>query len=240
MRTKNRDTRRWWHGSAAGALIIVGGLAAGCSSTDMFGTSGAHAQAETPSSSSSSGSIGDRISDFLIGRPAQPGEAPVAGGPPPSDFNCPSVDIRQGAGTLSVTAPNAAGQNALGLRYQVNFGQTARECVVLGATVTMKVGVEGRVILGPAGGPGQLTVPLRYALVQEGTTPKTIWTKLYKVPVTIPPDQTNVPFTHVEDDMTIPVPKPAELDAYVIYVGFDPIGAAEESKKGRGKPKRKS
>jgi hypothetical protein len=224
MRTGDHDTAR--RETAVQAVFVVAALIlAACSSSNGIRPAAA------------GDSIGDRISDFLIGKPAQPGTAPAAG-EPADEFNCPSVDIRQGAGTLSITAPGA-GDGALGLRYQVNFGQTARECVVLGATVTMRVGVQGRVILGPAGGPGKVTVPLRYALVQEGPQPKTIWTKLYTVDVTVPPDQTNVPFTHVEQDMTIPVPKPAELDAYVIYVGFDPAGAAEDLKKGRGKPKRK-
>jgi len=35
------------------------------------------------------------------------------------------------------------------LRYQLSFGQTARECAVQGAIMIIKVGVQGRVILGP-------------------------------------------------------------------------------------------
>ena len=58
-------------------------------------------------------------------------------------------------------------------RYQVTIGQTARECAALGGVMTMKVGVQGRVLLGPAGGPGQVDIPLRMAVVQEGTNPKT-------------------------------------------------------------------
>ena len=49
--------------------------------------------------------------------------------------------------------------------------------------MTIKLGVQGRIILGPGGGPGQVDVPLRFALVEEGMQPKTIWTKFYQVPV---------------------------------------------------------
>ena len=98
----------------------------------------------------------------------------------------------------------------------------ARECAVLGATMTIKVGVEGRVILGPNGSPGEVVVPLRYAVVQEGVEPRTIMSKFYRVPVTVPPGQGNVPFTHVEEDLTFPTPSYADLQKYVIYVGFDP------------------
>jgi hypothetical protein len=98
----------------------------------------------------------------------------------------------------------------------------------------MRIGVLGRVILGPAGGPGQIDVPLRYAVVQEGAEPKTIATKMYRIPVTIPAGQTNVPFTHVEEAMTFPMPRPSELDAYVVYIGFDAV-AKPEPKAPRGR-----
>src|SRR5438477_196396 len=83
---------------------------------------------------------------------------------------------------------------------------------VVAGNMTMKVGVQGRVILGPAGAPGVIEVPVRLALVQEGVEPKTIWTKGYRVAVNVPPGQSNVPFVHIEEDITFPLPKPAELD----------------------------
>ena len=58
------------------------------------------------------------------------------------------------------------------LRYQLSFGQTARECSVQGGAMSIKVGVQGRVILGPMGGPGIVDVPLRYAVVREGRRPR--------------------------------------------------------------------
>ena len=71
------------------------------------------------------------------------------------DFECPGVSVRAGAGTLSMSA-GAAEDAAMNLRYQVGIGQTARECKLNGTTLTIRVGVQGRVILGPAGGPGQI------------------------------------------------------------------------------------
>jgi hypothetical protein len=108
-------------------------------------------------------------------------------------------------------------------RYQVSLGQMARECAALGGMMTMKVGIEGRVLLGPAGGPGQVDIPLRMAVVQEGTVPKTVLSKFYKLAVAIPPAQTSVPFVHVEQDLTFPMPRGADLDSYIVYVGFDPM-----------------
>jgi len=125
-------------------------------------------------------------------------------------------------------------------RYQVSIAQTARECAPLGSVMTMKVGVEGRVLLGPAGGPGQIDVPLRMAVVQEGPNPKTIVSKFYKLAVAIPPGQTSVPFVHVEQDLTFPTPRAADFEAYVVYVGFDPQSLNTKPERPAKKPKQKA
>src|ERR1041384_1067159 len=139
-----------------------------------------------------------------------------------AEVDCPGVTVRQGASTLSITQPGAEA-GPMTTRYQVSIAQTARECAPLGSVMTMKVGVEGRVLLGPAGGPGQIDVPLRMAVVQEGPNPKTILSKFYKLAVAVPPGQTSVPFMHVEQDLTFPMPRGGDLDAYIVYVGFDPL-----------------
>jgi len=166
------------------------------------------------------------MSAFFLGNPAT--GTGMAG--PTADVDCPSMDIRQGASTYAVSAPGAEA-NATNLRYQVSIARASRECAVLGATLTIKVGMQGRILLGPAGGPGQIDVPIRLALVQEGLQPKTIWTKLYRIPVTVPPGQTNVSFVQIEEDLTIPRPSAADLEAYILYLGFDPAGAKEPERK---------
>jgi hypothetical protein len=193
-------------------------------------------------------SITDRVGDFFKrlmpgGQDEQAAALPAGrattGETPEGEFDCPVVDIREGASTLMVQGPGES--QALSLRYQASFVRAARECIVKGKDVTIKVGVQGRVILGPAGGPGQLSIPLRYALVHEelGRT-KMIWSKLYVLPVESPGQQPNVPFAHVEEDMTIPIPKASELENYIVYIGFDPNGVPEKksSPPPKAKPKK--
>jgi hypothetical protein len=128
---------------------------------------------------------------------------------------------------------------ALDVRYQGSIIRTARECHVNAGVMTMKIGIEGRVITGPAGGPGTVEVPLRIAVVHEGINPKAIVSKLARIPVTVTGTVDRVTFTHVEPDVTFPLPQPlANIDSYVVYVGFDPVGAPPVKKKPAVKPKR--
>jgi hypothetical protein len=156
-----------------------------------------------------------------------------------ADIECPSVIVRTGAATLMIGSRPAEGDpTALDLRYQATIVRTARECRVNSGIMTMKVGIEGRVMSGPAGGPGTVNVPLRLALVQEGVNPKTILSKFATLQVEIAASANNVPFTHIDPEITFPLPQPiANIDSYVIYVGFDPAGAQQEKRKPAGKPK---
>src|SRR5665811_786017 len=100
---------------------------------------------------------------------------------------------------------------ALDVRYQGSIIRTARECHVNAGIMTMKVGIEGRVITGPAGGPGTVDVPLRIAVVQEGVNPKAVASKFGHETVTMNTSIDRVTFTHVESDIAFPLPQPCLL-----------------------------
>jgi hypothetical protein len=210
------------------AVVLVGfGIAAGGCSSGLSGSSSAPS-GEAPS-------FRDRMSAMFLGSPASGGDPAQAS--TPRDVDCPGVDIRSGAASYAVgERPGEASPTTL--RYQAEIARSARECAVLGANMSIKVGIQGRVVLGPAGGPGQIEVPMRMAVVREGARPKTVWTKLYRIPVTVPPGQTSVPFMQIEENMTFPVPSPDDLAALVIYVGFDP-GAGAPQQPERRRPHRK-
>jgi hypothetical protein len=153
----------------------------------------------------------------------------------PTDLECPTVTIRTGASAWQIPT----GQGPTNVRYQGALGQLARECAILGETMTMRVGVEGRLLVGPKGGPGSVNVPIRIALVAEGPQPKPIWTKFYSVPVQVPDGASQAVFSQVEDDLTFPLPADRRIENYVVYVGFDPTGAAPAKSPPRAAPKPK-
>jgi hypothetical protein len=213
-RGNNREQTRGRCGAAA--LVVSAALLSGCSLASSVG------------SSDDSPSFTSRFTSLFSG--ATPGVTqPHSPTPTAPEVECPGVDIRTGASTMNVAA-KTADATAGDLRYQFSFGQTARECAVQGANLSMKVGVQGRVILGPMGGPGQVDVPVRYAVVREGPQPKTVITKFKRISVIVPPAQTHVQFVDIEEGLTFPLPSRSELDAYVVYVGFDEIGDKNEKK----------
>jgi hypothetical protein len=192
------------------ALVVLGPALGGCSSPSLPSLPGWFG--------SSSSAAGDSSAAFT----------------PPENFECPAVTVRSGAAALSISA-NPADNSAMSQRYQLSLNDTARECKIAGPTLTMKVGVRGRVIVGPAGGPGQVDVPVRFAVVREGVDPKTIVTKFQRIGVTIASGEPHTAFSIVEDDLTFAFPRGAEIDSYVVYVGFDPV-SAQEMDKARRKP----
>ncbi len=202
-------------------MILLAVALAGCSSSSL------------DSASSGGSSFRDRMSQLFSGPSTGEARALVQNSADPNQ-DCPVADVRSGASTMQFPPGETQGT---ALRYQVSIARIARECAVRGPNMTVKVGVQGRVIIGPAGGPGQIEVPLRYAVVREGPEPKAILTKLYKFPVTIAEGQGNVPFLHIEEDITFTVPRRSDLENYVVYVGFDAAAAAAKEPPAK-KPRR--
>jgi hypothetical protein len=190
-------------------------------------------------SPASSQSLGDRFKSLFGGgskseepaqsAPADPTEAQV-------EENCPPVTIRAGASTYAV---GASGKPATGneVRFQATITKTARDCTKANGEITARIGIQGRVIAGPAGAPGSVEIPLRVAVVQGGVSEKVIATKPYRTTVAMS-EEGNVPFSLVADDVVYPIPPGAVADSYIFYIGFDPQALAPEPKAKAAKKKK--
>jgi hypothetical protein len=213
-------------GLLALALAVAGCAGGGSPSTST----------EPPPDSSSSSSFSDKVKNFFSNSSAKSRQAATGA---QTDVYCPFIEIRQGASTLAIgqTGDNAA----MTLKYQGTFVRAARECAVVGADMVMKIGVQGRVIVGPAGGEGQVEVPLRIAVVHETTAgSKTVVTKLIRIPVAMPAATPFKEFTHIEEGFAFPMPSAATIEDYTVYIGFDPLAAnPQEKKPAKPKPKPK-
>jgi hypothetical protein len=182
-------------------------------------------------------SITDRFKSLFGGKPDEPAGNAVPATSQPADSNdlfCPEVKIRAGASTYAVAAP---GKQAVGndLRFQATITRTARDCTLTGGEIAARIGIQGRVIAGPAGTPGTIEIPLRVAVVQGGVQERTIATKVYRTSVSMA-DVGNTPFSLVAEDLVYPVPPGATGDSYIFYIGFDPQALKPEP---AAKPARK-
>jgi hypothetical protein len=234
------NSKRWRDRAPIAALLSLTLLAPGCSGGgSLFGGPAASTTAPAPAPVPAAASSGDRwlpadITNLFAGS-SDKAPQPVAGATP--DVECPYIQIREGASTLII---NGAGDNAaMSLKYEGTFVRAARQCAVVAGQMVMKVGVEGRIVLGPQGGPGQINVPLRIAIVDEKpSSSKTIVTRLIVVPVMVASADDNPIFTHVEDNLSFPLPSPAaELENYIVYIGFDPLAAQAQQRHEKPKPR---
>jgi len=188
--------------------------------------------------------IGDRFSQLFGGSSSTTNAQLV--GTPPAPFggagapqggayeDCPAVAVREGASTLQVGLRPGQITDNNELRYQGTISRNARDCTQYAGQVNTRVGIQGRIIVGPAGAPAAVDVPIRIAIVQEGVQPRTVATKLYRTTVDLG-GQSNVSFSFVAEDLSFPVPSPEAASAYVIYIGFDPESARTPPPRQKGK-----
>jgi hypothetical protein len=229
-------------------LLALALLAPGCSGGLNLGSLGGSSTASAPAPASptapppSDPSFKDKITDFFAGSSAKSPQQ-VTGTQEVED--CPLINIRQGASTLIVgptgiaSSGDSTDNGAMEVKYQGTFVRAARECALVAGQLVMKIGVQGRIIIGPAGGPGQVDVPLRIAVVRETAAgAKPITTKFVRIPVTVASATENPTFTHVEEGLSFPMPR--DIDNYVIYIGFDPLSLQADHPAAKPKPKPKA
>jgi hypothetical protein len=179
-------------GRKAGWALAVLGLAglAGCSS-----------------SGESSMGVGDML---LTGGATRPPPQQVA----VEDVYCPTVTVMDGGSAIQVYAGGRAG-DASALRSQVSISELARECRGQpdGSTL-VRVGVEGRALLGVGGGAGRFNVPVQ--IVVKGA-PGVIANRSRQTSVAIPSGDTQASFTVIENGIVVPA---AYANSFEIEVGL--------------------
>lgn len=147
----------------------------------------------------------------IFGGEQKEGEPPPPGATP----DCPEVFIDTGAAMVR-SPPDA---DAANVRYQLSLGQTARQCIVDGDHLTIRVGVEGSAVLGAAGQAGVFGADLRVAIRRQKDD-TLVASKIYRVSTSIAKGGTRSEFQVIADPFTIPVMSPRAQDDYEILVGF--------------------
>ncbi len=135
-----------------------------------------------------------------------------------TEFGCPELNILENAAGYRGGTP---AQQASGVSYQASIANIARECVFLGNQLRLRVGVEGRVLLGQSGKPGTFSVPVRIVVKRRNDI---VTQRFVRLSITVPGNETQADFAHVEDNITVPITANDPGDEYDVYVGLDATG----------------
>ncbi|MCJ2031236.1 hypothetical protein MKK50_17870 [Methylobacterium sp. J-043] len=146
------------------------------------------------------------------------GEAPAVTAPraqDPGDVYCPPVFVPDGGAAIQAFA-GAAGDNRR-LRHQVVLGRLSRECKARpDGSVAVRVGVELRALLGPAGAAGRFDVPVTIG-VKYNEQP--VMMRSHRVAVVVPAGAVQGEATVIENDLTVPADKATGYDIEVTLAG---------------------
>lgn len=160
---------------------------------------------------------GSVFGNLLAFHTSDPGPAPAAGARD-EPIVCPVIEILDGTSSYRTYAGTE--QTNETVRYQFSMGEVARDCTKSGKEILVKVGVEGRVLLGPAGTPGAFTVPVRIAVRHDGDG-KVVASRLYQAPATIAAGADSTTFQIVSEPLAVPFLSAHADGDYTILVGFD-------------------
>ena len=181
-------------------------LLAGCGSvTSFFGSSAQNAT-----------QLNVGANPRPVARPAaNPGEKPKVLPVASQDIACPVVDIAEGGAAMRAGGPDNAS-----VRYQFNIGDTARQCDPAGPQqATLKIGVSGELVIGPAGSAGTFSAPLKITVTHEADK-KEVFSQTYKVEATSDGIAAGS-FRVVTDPIMLPLTTLQLADVYSISVGFE-------------------
>jgi hypothetical protein len=166
--------------------------------------------------SPSSQSAGSTLRNFALygGATQPPSQQPTDN---ERDLTCPSVTVSENGAAYRNTPASASSVN-----FQASLINTARECAFQGNQVSIRVGVEGRLLLGTNGKPGTYSVPVRIQVKRRNDV---VTQRFAQVSVTIPVNETQAEFAHVEERITVPISETDPGNEYDVYVSFEASGA---------------
>ncbi|MDB5535686.1 MAG: hypothetical protein JWQ65_561 [Devosia sp.] len=185
-------------GLAIGATGLVAAALAGCSMGGMFGGGSPAADANLANSSATPTAMAQAQTSAL----------------PAIATACPPIKVRTGTEAMFYYGNGKVGDPRT-LQYQGVIDKSTRNCVVSNGLITVQMGVEGRVLLGPTGTQTSVTVPIRFAVERDK---QAIFSEKYQIPVAITPPAQAGNFIKVVQNVAIPYLGGEDI---TIWVGFD-------------------
>lgn len=136
---------------------------------------------------------------------------------------CPGVTLRDGTAFFNSYAKGGQDDPAK-LVHQSAITDVTRSCTRADGQMTIKVGVAGKVVVGPAGGAGTVNMPIRIAVIR-GT--EVLYSQLHKNVVQVTDPSTATQFVFTVPNVVIPIPTARDIQ---IFAGFDDAPAKKSAK----------
>jgi hypothetical protein len=130
---------------------------------------------------------------------------------------CPRLSISPRGGHLTIYEDGRAG-DGLAIMHRGEITKTARECQIEPGRVTVKYGFSGRVLLGPRGKGGNVTLPVN--VIVTDTKREKIASDSLTVGATVAVDNPIGYFSTVRS-LTFAIPEGTRPGDFEVFVGFD-------------------
>lgn len=150
---------RSWH--SAGIRLLVAGtiglMVSGCGMSTLTSGMGGMFGGGTASTGPSKRGVTE---EGLLSS----AKADGAGGVGDVAHGCPRFQVASRDHHITIYEPGRAG-DGLGVMHRGEITRTARECSIQGGRVTVKYGFSGRILLGPRGRPGSISLPISVSVL---------------------------------------------------------------------------
>ena len=130
---------------------------------------------------------------------------------------CPVLQVEAGQRDMTIYEGNRIG-NSKAVIHHSEITKTARECKLSGGMVQVKYGIAGRVLLGPKGKPGPVTLPATMQVFDKAKGRLT--SEPFTLNVTITRENP-ISYFAVVRDVTIPVREGTTPGDYSITIAFE-------------------
>jgi hypothetical protein len=141
-------------------------------------------------------------------------ESPIVG---EVAHGCPRLSISPRGSHLTIYEDGRAG-DGLAIMHRGEITKTARECQIEPGRVTVKYGFSGRVLLGPRGNAGNITLPVN--VVVTDSKREKITSDSMNVAVAVAVDNPIGYFSTVRT-VTFDIPEGSRPGEFELFVGFD-------------------
>ncbi|MBO6719023.1 MAG: hypothetical protein JJ913_13780 [Rhizobiaceae bacterium] len=127
---------------------------------------------------------------------------------------CPAIQLREGTAYFN-TYERGGNDDPSRIVYQASIADVTRQCTRGNGFLNINVAVAGRIVPGPKGKAGSITMPIRVVVVQGG---EVLYSQLFKHPVQIGDTIGATQFIFSDPSIQIPVPASQNV---LIFAGYD-------------------